>query len=268
MGETTFEQIPSTPQSSRSSLLDSIQLAVQRIISVFGLAAFGGMMLILYPFYMVGLWFRFNPHYIQRLNRVWAYCFYKAIAVPVDREFRAALDANQPYVFCSNHFSFLDIPLHGLVKNPFVFVGKSSLAKVPLFGYLYSRLHITVDRDSLKSRHQALQRAIQAVDEGWSVVMFPEGGIKSEEPPQLARFKEGAFRIAIEKKVPIVPVTIPHNWKLLPNDGRLMLTRRPTTIIYHEPISTEGLTAKDVPTLKEKVFDIIQKELILRQDEN
>src|SRR5690606_32353034 len=135
----------------------------------------------------------------------------------------------------------LDIPLMGFSPVYFVFVGKSSIAKVPLFGYMYKKLHVTVDRNSLKSKYETIERSKKAIEEGKSLVIFPEGGIVSQEPPKMARFKDGPFRVAIEKQIPLVSVTIPYNWIILPDDGKMMVTKRTSKLIFHEPIITEGL---------------------------
>jgi 1-acyl-sn-glycerol-3-phosphate acyltransferase len=139
-------------------------------------------------------------------------------------------------------------------------VGKSSLSKVPLFGYVFAKVHITVDRSSIKSKYATVKRAAEAIDQGISLVMFPEGGTE-KNPPRLEPFKDGAFRLAIEKQIPIVPVTIPYNWIILPSQQGLMVNRRTSVAIYHKPLSTEGLSLQDQESLKDQVTQIIKTEL-------
>jgi 1-acyl-sn-glycerol-3-phosphate acyltransferase len=103
-------------------------------------------------------------------------------------------------------------------------------------------------------------RSIEAIDEGKSLVIYPEGGILSKHPPHMADFKDGAFRVAIEKQIPIVPVTIPYNWIILP-DNEFLLQWHKVNVIFHEPVSTQGLTINDVDALKQKVRAIINEEL-------
>jgi 1-acyl-sn-glycerol-3-phosphate acyltransferase len=134
------------------------------------------------------------------------------------------------------------------------------MARIPLFGYMYGKIHITVDRNSLKSKYNTLVKAKAAIDHGKSIVIFPEGGIKTTKMPKLAAFKEGPFRIAIEKQIPVVPVTIPYNWIILPDKENLFNWRK-GKLICHEPISTEGMSLADVDKLKEKVFSVIETEL-------
>jgi 1-acyl-sn-glycerol-3-phosphate acyltransferase len=134
-------------------------------------------------------------------------------------------------------------------------------ASVPLFGYMYSRLHITVNRGSVKSKGHAVKRSIQAINEGKSLVIFPEGGIYSKNPPSLTPFKDGAFRAAIEKQIPLVPVTLPTNWLILPDQQEMLLTRGVIKVIFHKPIDTTGMKAEHVNSLKEQVFLVIDNEL-------
>ncbi len=154
----------------------------------------------------------------------------------------------------------MDIVTLGLNKHNTVFVGKNDLKSLPLFGFMYSRLHITVDRAKLKSRYNTLIRSLEALDQGKSLVIFPEGGIVSEHPPAMGSFKDGAFRAAIEKQIPIVPVTIPYNWIILPAD-KFLLHWRPMKAIFHEPIDPSAYTIKEMHLLKAKVRSVIETEL-------
>lgn len=217
--------------------------------------------LLLLPFFLIAVQRKQWHYYAYWLNRIWAKAFYALCFFSIKVEYRAPLDKTRQYVFCPNHTSFLDIPIMGFTPIYFVFVGKSSIAKVPLFGYMYRKLHITVNRKKLRSRYDALERSKQAIDDGKSLVIFPEGGIVTTSPPKMGRFKDGPFRIAIEKQIPIIPVTIPYNWIILPDDGKMLVTWRRSKLIYHEPIETVGMTLEDIDRLKEKVYHIIDKEL-------
>ena len=203
---------------------------------------------------------------IGTINRIWAWLLFTSGFLKIKLEYEGELDRGKQYVLCPNHFSYLDIPAVALGKINAVFVGKSEMEKIPLFGWMYSKLHITVNRDSLKSRYQTILRSLSAVDEGKSLVIFPEGGISTKNPPNMTRFKEGPFRVAIEKKIEVVPVTIYNNWRILPDI--LMERRLPIHVKFHKPISTEKLTLEDMGMLKEKVFNVIDKSLKDKFDGN
>lgn len=194
-------------------------------------------------------------------NRWWAYSFFTLSLIPFRVECRGRLRKNQQYIFCPNHFSYLDIPTMGLNPHNAIFVGKNDMERVPLFGFMYRKLHITVDRSRLKSRFNTMLRSLAALDEGKSLVIYPEGGIITQQPPQMVAFKDGAFRAAIEKQIDIVPVTIPFNWIILPDAPRLVLHWRPLRVIFHEPITTKGMSLDQLEDLKHQVFGVIQTEL-------
>ena len=194
------------------------------------------------------------------INRYWARLTFIFNFLPYNVECRAVLDKKQTYIFCPNHFSYLDIPTMGLNPVNAIFVGKNDMEKLPVFGFMYRKLHITVDRAKLKSKYDTFLKSRLAIDEGKSLVVYPEGGIFTTEPPEMVRFKDGAFRLAIEKQIPVVPVTIPNNWIILPPDEFLVRLGK-VKVIFHEPIETKGMTLADTDPLKHRVFNIIKDEL-------
>ncbi len=226
----------------------------------YGLTIFGLLFILFFPLLLIPILFKKQFHLVGIFNRWWAKLLFAFTFLPYHVECRSKLDPNKQYIFCPNHFSYLDIPTMGLNPINTIFVGKSEMENIPLFGFMYSRLHITVDRSKLKSKFITLQRSLQALDEGKSLVIYPEGGIITHHPPQMVKFKDGAFRAAIEKQVAIVPVTIPHNWQIMP-DPPMYLNRGKIEVIFHEPIETSGMTLNDLDTLKHQVFNILQDEL-------
>ena len=203
---------------------------------------------------------------IGKVNRWWARTFFSFLGLPFHVTYHPSIKSSQQYIFCPNHFSYLDIPTMGLTRNNAIFVGKSAMEKIPMFGYMYKKLHITVDRNSLKSRYDVLVRSNKAIDEGKNLVIFPEGGILTTSPPKMVRFKDGAFRVAIEKQIPIVPVTIVNNWIILPEN--LLLSWKPVKIIFHEPIETRSLGIEKLDYIKEQVYNVIDSELKKHFDEH
>jgi 1-acyl-sn-glycerol-3-phosphate acyltransferase len=195
--------------------------------------------------------------------RIWGYLVYIFCFTPLKIERRFKTKKGQSYVYCANHTSYADIPtLYCSIFQDISFIGKSSLGKVPLFGYIYSRIHILVDRRSRNSKLETIVRSKEALDNGSSLIIFPEGTIpKAGNNPNMIDFKDGAFKIAIEKGVPVVPVTIPYNYLILPDDHKLSAQLHICKVIFHEPIETTDMTLKDVSALKQRVFDIISSEL-------
>lgn len=233
---------------------------LRAIYTGYGVVVFATLFFLLFPVFLIPMFFPSQFRLIGILNRWWARLLFTFIGIPFRVEYRKKPDPRKQYIFCSNHFSYLDIPTLGLAPNNAVFVGKTGIESIPLFGYMYGKLHITVDRSKLKSRYASLKRSLEAIDEGKSLVIFPEGGIITLKDPVMAKFKDGAFRVAIEKQIAIVPVTIPYNWIILPPD-QFLLRWHPLKVVFHEPIDTTGLTLKDTDALKAKLFTIIDDEL-------
>jgi len=227
----------------------------------YGFIIFSLLFLILLPFFLIPILFPTQFKLVGVLNRWWAYLMFNLIFLPFKVECRSKLDKKRQYIFCPNHTSYLDIATMGFNPINAVFVGKNDMERIPLFGFMYSKLHITVDRSKLKSRVNTIIMSMKAIDEGKSLIIFPEGGIYGEHPPEMTPFKDGAFRAAIEKQIPVVPVTIPFNWIILPDERPLCLHRGLMKVIFHEPIETSEYTLNTVNELKDRVFETIANEL-------
>lgn len=240
---------------------------LQYIHAAWAFSVFVILFLLLLPAFMLPIlvprWHRLTG----KINRFWAKIFFPLIFIPPEVEMRFTPEPGRQYVFCPNHFSYLDIPTMGLNPVNSIFVGKNDMEKIPLFGYMYRKLHITVDRQSLKSRYITLVRANQAVREGKSLVIFPEGGILTKSVPRMTRFKDGAFRVAIEQQIQVVPVTIPYNWIILP-DYTFLPRRHLMKVIFHEPIETKGRTMVDLHAIKEETYRVIDQEIRNQSNED
>lgn len=215
--------------------------------------------LLVFPFFLVPIVFKKKFQLVGVINRVWGHVLFPLVFLPFKVELRGVFNSSKQYIFCPNHFSYLDIPVMALNPYNAIFVGKDEMEKIPLFGFMYRNLHITVNREKLKSRYDTYVKSGEALDQGKSLTIFPEGGIVSKEFPRMARFKDGAFRLAIEKQIPIVPVTIATNWIILP-DGLTSLKRETIRLVFHEPIEPDT-TRWTVQTLKDEVYRTIDTEL-------
>jgi 1-acyl-sn-glycerol-3-phosphate acyltransferase len=228
----------------------------------YSLAAFAILFLVLFPLFLIPILFPRQFHLVGILNRWWARLLFPIVFLPYQIECRSKLDPKKQYIFCPNHFSYLDIPVMGFNPINAIFVGKNDMENIPLFGFMYRKLHITVDRAKMKSRMNTILRSQKALNDGKSLIIFPEGGIVTRKPPHMGPYKDGAFRIAIEKQIPIVPVTIPRNWIILPDDKLFRVHRGIVKVIFHEPVETHAYNLKKIGDLKKKVFDIINTELL------
>ena len=147
------------------------------------------------------------------------------------------------------------------MKHTALYMGKAELLKAPLFGVFFKYMDIPVDRLSKTGSHRAFKQAGEKIDESFGIVIYPEGTISNEGV--LRHFKNGAFKLAIEKQVPIIPVANLNNWKLLQNGGFFKSYGRPglAHVVVGAPISTKGLSEENLVDLRTQVHAFIQQEL-------
>ena len=199
--------------------------------------------------------------YFWRVVRFFSYFLLYAMGCRISIEKEEEIDRDKSYVFCANHTSFFDIWLMAIMsKNPIVFVGKKELVKIPIFGFFYKRVVIMVDRGSANSRRKVYGLAKQRLKNGTSVAIYPEGLVPEEEVV-LAPFKNGAFSLAIEHQIPVVPQVYfdcksSFSWNIYKGGPKKLRAKQ------CKFIPTEGLSLTDRNTLKNKTFDLIYNELI------
>jgi len=203
-----------------------------------------------------------------RLKRGFTFFVQWAGLVPL-RTLREAPLPAPPYVICCNHSSYLDIvQMYNVVPRYFLFMGKHELLKWPMLNIFFKDMDIAVDRSDRTSAAKAFRRAAQAIDRGTSIAIFPEGTIP-RTVPRMKPFKDGAFRLAIEKQVPILPITFLDHWRLLGDPGDPTSRARPgiARAVVHPPIHTKGLTLADLADLRQRVFEVIEEPLLDRWTE-
>ncbi len=176
--------------------------------------------------------------------------------------FEEEIKNDRPYIITPNHTSYIDIATvtSALDMLDFSFMAKAELLKVPLFGIWFRTIDIAVDRKNARKAAEAYIKATRFFESGRSLVIFPEGTI-SAQVPKMIKFKEGPFKLAIEKQIDILPVSIIGNHKIFNDAGTI--TGGPGKVIQyiHKPISTKGLTMDDLESLKMQVFDTINSKL-------
>ena len=169
---------------------------------------------IMMPFLFISILKESWYPYFFRMARIWAKVILFGMGFSVKIEVDEEIQPGKSYMFVTNHTSMTDIMLMlSAVKNPFVFVGKKELAKIPLFGFFYKRTCILVDRNNSKSRLAVFDRAQKRLNDGLSICIFPEGGVPHDESVILDDFKDGAFRLAIDHQIEVVPLTFADNKK-------------------------------------------------------
>jgi 1-acyl-sn-glycerol-3-phosphate acyltransferase len=174
-------------------------------------------------------------------------------------EYEQPIDWSKPYIICPNHTSNLDITAMSLmVKNNFCFIGKDELLKNMVTKLFFQTIDIPVNRESKMSSFRAFKSAAERLQQGMSMVIFPEGKIPDDFPPKLHEFKNGPFRLAIEHKIPIIPVTTLNAWEILWDTG-LERGSKPGVcrVVVHKPIETAHLTVEDADRLRDEIYEQI-----------
>lgn len=177
------------------------------------------------------------------------------------------VEKEKSYMFIANHTSMIDIMvMFAVVKNPLVFVGKEELTKLPLFGSIFKRTSVTVNRGSAKSRREAFNKAQQKLKRGFSICIFPEGLVPSDESIVLSEFKTGAFRLAIEHKISIVPMVF---FDCKKRFSYTFFSGSPGVlrVKVHKFINTQQVSLQDKNKIKEQAFNLLYTDLINDQEE-
>lgn len=228
---------------------------IWRLYALWAFLMFFSFMLLCLPFIIIPIAIeeRRGGLFAFYFMRLWGYAFCALSGIFFKIRGKSHLKKEETYIFVANHNSFLDSPaITVAIPKQFRPLGKVEILKMPIFGFIFRYIGITVDRSSLRSRVQSLQQIKKKLQKGIHVLIFPEGTMNDSEH-QLLRFQDGAFLLAIETQRPIAPMVIKNTRQMLPkNSWRL----KPDWIEveFLEPIPTAGLSNSDLPALKEKVF--------------
>ncbi|MBE7175955.1 MAG: 1-acyl-sn-glycerol-3-phosphate acyltransferase [Mucilaginibacter polytrichastri] len=202
---------------------------------------------------------------MNRIRRVYAFITSALSGIFYRIRYAQKPDWNRPYIICANHSSNLDITAMLLaIRGNFRFMGKDELLDNFVTGFFFRSVDIPVNRESKISSFRAFKKAEESIQNGMSVLIFPEGLIAGDYPPVLQPFKNGAFRLAIQQQVPIIPVTITDTWKCMWDDGKRYGTRPGICHIFvHSAIETAGMPLDHADNLKDEVRDIIARKMTI-----
>ena len=189
----------------------------------------------------------------DRILEIWSQLF--LASPPVTYEVRGAANADpgKQYVVVTNHLSNFDIPLVLLaVPGRVRFLAKKELFKIPIFGPAMGKVGVVkIDRKAGMSVHDAIfEAAADSLDRGYWLLVYAEGTRSSDG--EMAPFKKGAFRIAIDNDLPILPVVLEGTHEVNPPGSMLIFPGKAQVSIL-EPVETDGLTRADVPELSRSV---------------
>jgi 1-acyl-sn-glycerol-3-phosphate acyltransferase len=199
---------------------------------------------------------------MNKVRRLWGWLSSAFAGIFYRFTYEAPFDRTRTYVICPNHTSNLDISaICLLIKNDCSFMGKEELTEGIVTRLFFRTADIPVNRESKMSSFRAFKKAIEKLQSGITMIVFPEGKIGEDYPPKLHQFKNGPFRLAIEAKVPVVPVTLLNAWDILWDTGTKHGSRPGICKVFvHKPIETAGLTVDDADNLRDEVYRIMQQK--------
>lgn len=203
---------------------------------------------------------------LHRIAAFWAKVVLMISGVRTEVFNPEVLVPGQSYIFAANHRSAYDIPvLLSRLPIQFRWMPKESYFKIPLFGWAMKRAgYISINRSNAKQAYQSLMQAARKVNEGTSIVIFPEG--TRQKTDQLGEFKQGLFFLAIKSQKPIVPIAIRGSARVL-SKGGFWITPGTISIVLENPIPTEGYHKKNADILMQKVREAIQENLEVQNPE-
>ncbi len=236
---------------------------IQFIYCIYAILLFVAFMLLAFPAVIIASFF--GPvrggNAIYRICRIWGALWFPMVGIFHRNIFESPHDREKPYIFVSNHISYLDAAI--LVKTYKQHIrplGKEEMSKIPIFGFIYRNAIVTVDRADAEDRARSVTRLKSFLHQGISILIFPEGTFNYTHQP-LKSFFDGAFRIAIETQTAIKPVLFLDSYDRMHYRHLFTLTPGISRSVYLEEIQVNGLTLADIPALKEKVYNIMDEKL-------
>lgn len=201
-----------------------------------------------------------TPRSYGRWARGWARTLSIGAGMPVHVHFRSEIDTSKPVVYVANHQNAFDIPAMILgMPHDVGFMAKAALQHAPALGFaLKYSPSVFVDRSDPRKAVQSLKEAGEKIRGGNAVVIFPEGCRTYSDG--LLPFMRGAFLLAVEAGVPIVPVTLLDSYKRL-DERHAVLVPGHVHLVVDAPIPLEGKTRQDVPALMDEVYEIMRQNL-------
>lgn len=240
-------------------------LPLRVIYKVYYLGIFSLLMMFLYPLYFLLLSVSKRFKIAFHIIRLHSWILMLLTGVIPRIKGAVHIPKEGPFIICANHTSFIDsFCIYFVFSRHFVFTGKKEIEKWPLFHIFYtSGMNIIVDRGNVAGSLGAIKRMMEELSHGNCLAIFPEG-TRGENPPKLEPFKSGAFAIAIQAQVPIIPVSFTTNWKRLGRGGFFSGAAGPgfSDIVIHKPVPTIGMKKSDVPKLQSTVERIISAPLL------
>ncbi|MCW3079211.1 lysophospholipid acyltransferase family protein [Segetibacter sp.] len=190
----------------------------------------------------------------RQITKIWMSVWLTVVGSPLKVVGRGNFKKGKNYVVVSNHNSLMDVP----VTTPYVpgankTIGKKSFSKAPVFGWVYIRGTVLVDRNSDASRRKSFENMKKVLAQGLHMVIYPEGTRNRTADP-LKSFHDGAFKLAIAAEKEIIPTLIFHTKTVLPPEKNFYMRPHRLEMHFLPAVSSENITSRE---LREKVFKLM-----------
>lgn len=197
--------------------------------------------------------------------RVWVKGWSTLVGIKYKVHGKEHIDPNQPYIYIFNHRSFMDalvIPM--AIPQELRAIGKKELSKIPIFGFIASRLAVWVDRKDADSRKASVQRLLEILNTGISIAVAPEG-TRNDTNQTLLPFQKGAFRIAVDTGVPVLPMAIIGADKIM-RRGSILLRPGKIDIYFSSSIEPKNYKqTNDFVSLSEKCYNRLEAMILTHE---
>ena len=188
--------------------------------------------------------------------KLWGWLFCRVFLLPVKVEGRENIKKEQAYIFVGNHQSMFDILLMlGFLGHRFKWMMKKEIGRIPLIGYACKCCgFITVDRGSRTDIAHTMNQADKLLRSHSSLAVFAEG--TRTKTGRLGNFKRGAFKLAVEQNLPIVPVSINGGYEVMPK-GQKYVRHYPLRLVIHAPIVPNPEGEDEMERLRQETREAI-----------
>lgn len=193
-------------------------------------------------------------------GKIWSRLICHVLLLPIQVNGHADIHRKTSYIFVANHQGAFDIFLiYGFLGRNFKWMMKKSLRSIPLVGRACQAAgHIFVDKSGPKKVQETIEQARHTLKDGMSLVVFPEG--RRTFTGHMGDFKKGAFQLADELRLPVVPLSIDGSFEVLPRTGRFIRRHR-MILTLHEPIFPQGQGHENIQNTRDKAHQVIQESL-------
>jgi 1-acyl-sn-glycerol-3-phosphate acyltransferase len=237
---------------------------LQWIYCIYAFIIFIAIMLLIFPFALIAAIFGriTGGNMIYRLCILWADIWFFFVFIYHRNYYEQAIDKNKQYIFVGNHISYIDAPLlPKTIRRPIRALGRIELSKIPVFGFLYRSVVVIVNRGDAIHRAKSVRNLKSVINKGVSIIVMPEGTFNMGHQP-LKEFYDGAFKVAIETQTTLKPFLLLDAFDRMHYRHLFTLTPGKSRAIFLQEVPVDGLTLDDVPFLKQKVYELMEKKLI------